>query len=59
MEIKRNGSQPSDKGPGFGKTLLTRILHIILHKNSVEESLILPKVFCFGSICVYPLFLNF
>lgn len=36
--------------PSFGKTLLTRILHIVLHKNCVEESLILLKLSYFGSI---------
>jgi hypothetical protein len=33
--------------PSFGKTLLTHILHIILHKNGVEESLTLLSLFCF------------
>jgi len=31
--------------PSFG--VLTRILHIILHKNSAEESLILLQLSCF------------
>ena len=43
--------------PSFGKTLLTRILHIILNKNSVEESLILLRLSCFWVyLCLSPVF---
>jgi hypothetical protein len=45
--------------PSFGKTFFTSTLHIILHKNSIEQSLMLLRLSCFGSICIYPLFLNF
>ena len=43
--------------PSFGKTLLTNILHIILHKNRVEESLILLRLSCFY-LCLSPAFLK-
>ncbi len=33
--------------PNFGKTLLTRILHIVLYTNNAEESLILLRLSSF------------
>ena len=41
----------------FGKTLITRILPLILHKNSVEESLTLLRLSYFWFyLCLSPLF---
>lgn len=40
--LSEAGIEPGS--PRFGNTLLTSILHIIPHKNSVEESLILLRV---------------
>ena len=43
------------RSPSFGKTLLTRILHIILYKNSIAESLILLNLSCFWFyVCLSP-----